>query len=475
MSDEKASKLDLAKRKPPTIPLSIQFDDKNQIKAIDSVKKSIDKLYETLNDQETYDFDKLEKQLKLLNETIDLRKELVELKEEVKNTKVDSVKIEKFAELLDAVKENKPLPIEVDLTRLEKAIIQVEQRVQESSVVDQAPSDYQPVRRVIKVGNRLIFDDQATPSRSGGGGSSSSGGLTNTELRASPVPVEATIDTTGLSTSAKQDTIIGHLDGVETTLGTIDTDTGNISTKIDTLAGAVTGTEMQVDVLTMPSVAVTNAGLTELAGAIDTEVQVDIVGALPAGSNGIGKLTANSGVDIGDVDVTTIIPGTGATNLGKAEDAAHTSGDVGVMDLGVRNDTMADFTGADNDYTPKSVTQKGQVITTNAPRGRKLHQITTITSSTSETTVLTAAASTFHDVYGIIVTNTSATATEVAFKDDTAGTTRFTISAPANDTRGFMLPVDAAVTASATNDNWTASAADSVASLIITVLAVKNL
>ena len=49
---------------------------------------------------------------------------------------------------------------------------------------------------------------------------------------------------------------------------------------------------------------------------------------LAAGTVAIGKLAANDGVDIGDVDVTSIIPGTGATNLGKAEDSPHASGDV---------------------------------------------------------------------------------------------------------------------------------------------------
>jgi hypothetical protein len=34
-----------------------------------------------------------------------------------------------------------------------------------------------------------------------------------------------------------------------------------------------------------------------------TEIQADVVAALPAGTNAIGKLAANSGVDIGDVDV----------------------------------------------------------------------------------------------------------------------------------------------------------------------------
>ena len=63
---------------------------------------------------------------------------------------------------------------------------------------------------------------------------------------------------------------------------------------------------------------------------------------------------ANSGVDIGDVDVLTcgtITPGTAASSLGKAEDAAHTTGDVGVMSLGVRKDTAASLAGTDGDYT----------------------------------------------------------------------------------------------------------------------------
>lgn len=73
-------------------------------------------------------------------------------------------------------------------------------------------------------------------------------------------------------------------------------------------------------------------------------------------------LAANSGIDIGDVDVISIIPGTGATNLGKAEDGAHTSGDVGVMLLGVRSDTPnVALAGTDGDYTPLSLYRTGAV------------------------------------------------------------------------------------------------------------------
>lgn len=118
------------------------------------------------------------------------------------------------------------------------------------------------------------------------------------------------------------------------------------------------------------TVAVTNSHLTSLGGAVSgTEVQVDVVGALPAGTNAIGKLAANSGVDIGDVDVTSVVPGTGATNLGKAEDAAHTSGDVGVMALAVRFDAGGALAGTDGDYTPLQVDSAGALRVTGGGGG----------------------------------------------------------------------------------------------------------
>lgn len=69
------------------------------------------------------------------------------------------------------------------------------------------------------------------------------------------------------------------------------------------------------------------------------------------------------------VSITAIVPGTGATNLGKAEDAAHTSGDVGVMSLAVRNDADAALSGTDLDYTPLATDSAGAqkvVVKTNA-------------------------------------------------------------------------------------------------------------
>ena len=100
-------------------------------------------------------------------------------------------------------------------------------------------------------------------------------------------------------------------------------------------------------------------------GADNTQTRVTASVGLPvallAGTAAIGKLAANSGVDIGDVDVTSIVPGVAATSLGKAEDAVHASGDTGVMVLAVRNDTLAALAGTDGDYAPVQVDASGAV------------------------------------------------------------------------------------------------------------------
>jgi hypothetical protein len=53
-----------------------------------------------------------------------------------------------------------------------------------------------------------------------------------------------------------------------------------------------------------------NVDIASIAAGDNNIGNVDIASALPAGTNAIGKLAANSGVDIGDVDVTSISAGT---------------------------------------------------------------------------------------------------------------------------------------------------------------------
>lgn len=94
-----------------------------------------------------------------------------------------------------------------------------------------------------------------------------------------------------------------------------------------------------------------------------SEMQVDVVGALPAGTNAIGKLAANSGVDIGDVDVTTVVPGTGATSLGKAVDAVAGATDTGVAALAVRDDALGALTPVEGDYVTLRTDANGALWT----------------------------------------------------------------------------------------------------------------
>lgn len=85
-----------------------------------------------------------------------------------------------------------------------------------------------------------------------------------------------------------------------------------------------------------------------------------------------------------DVDVTRVIPGTAATNLGKAEDAAHSSGDVGVMALAVANAAMA-LVAADGDYHPLLLDGRGALWITPAPPQVRISVTPTISTSPAYT------------------------------------------------------------------------------------------
>jgi hypothetical protein len=88
------------------------------------------------------------------------------------------------------------------------------------------------------------------------------------------------------------------------------------------------------------------------------QVWVKLGTALPAGTAAIGKLAANSGVVIGDVNVVAMTVGTTASSLCKAEDAAHASGDTGVAVWAVQKATPADVS-TDGDYAPFQVSGGG--------------------------------------------------------------------------------------------------------------------
>lgn len=180
---------------------------------------------------------------------------------------------------------------------------------------------------------------------------------------------------TGFATSAKQDTIIGHLDGLETLLTDIEADTDTLAVvgggleatalrvtiasdstgvlSVDDNGGSLTvdnagltelaaainaSSQMDINIAASgATVPISHAALTELAAAIDTEVQVDVVGALPAGTNNIGDVDiasiAAGDNNIGNVDIVTVP----ADPFGANADAAATAGGTGSIQAKLRN------------------------------------------------------------------------------------------------------------------------------------------
>lgn len=67
------------------------------------------------------------------------------------------------------------------------------------------------------------------------------------------------------------------------------------------------------------------------------------------------------------ISSTALVPGTGATNLGKAEDAAHSTGDTGVYILGTRQDSPTATAGASGDYQGPAYSAVGTEWVTTTP------------------------------------------------------------------------------------------------------------
>lgn len=103
------------------------------------------------------------------------------------------------------------------------------------------------------------------------------------------------------------------------------------------------------------------------------------------------------------------VPGVGATNLGKAEDAPHVSGDTGILSLSTRNDTAATLTSADGDYGAIAVTGNGAAFTVQtlpalqASLGLSQHRV--VSAATTNATSVKAVSG---SLSSIVVANSSA-------------------------------------------------------------------
>ena len=102
--------------------------------------------------------------------------------------------------------------------------------------------------------------------------------------------------------------------------------------------------------------------------------------------------TAVEGTLTTSTAITSIIPGTGALKLGKQEDVAHSSGDLGVQMLAVRKSSPADLSNADGDYEPLQL-DEGRLWTSTivtsvpTPTGGTVHSYTRFNAAETATAI----------------------------------------------------------------------------------------
>lgn len=144
---------------------------------------------------------------------------------------------------------------------------------------------------------------------------------------------------------------------------------------------------------------------------------------------------------------------TNLASLRKAEDAAHSSGDFGVMSLAVRNDTGAVLAGADGDYIPFSTDSLGRLYVSGVLAGAVAddavdsgNPIKMGSRSTNQAVALSAIsaagdrADLISDLYRKLYVNSSSTI-PVSHAAVTTGLTEVAIPAVAGQTRVMLQNV----------------------------------
>lgn len=229
--------------------------------------------------------------------------------------------------------------------------------------------------------------------------------LTDAELRATPVPVSATnLDIRDLTNA---DVVTAELSATDNAV-------------LDAIA-AVEGTTAGAAVITDANGTIQQylRGLVKLLITTGTIV-------LGAGTAAIGKLAANSGVDIGDVDVTSAIITGGAT--------AHDAADAGnPLKVGGRARSSEITPVASDDRTDfvADLTGKQIIMPYANPENFVSGAITTAMTGTTTTSLVAAPGAGLRNyITTIIVSNAHASVgTDIVIQDGSGGTTLLTIPA----------------------------------------------
>lgn len=216
------------------------------------------------------------------------------------------------------------------------------------------------------------------------------------------------------------------------------------------LAGAEGSIQAKLRLLTSQLDSVKTAVETLDNAISGSEMQVDVVGALPAGTNAIGKLAANTGVTIGAVEiaaaqtlatVTTVGTVTTLTGGGIAHDSADSGNPVKIG--GKAKSTLSGVTlVASDDRADGTSDLDGAFITRNNYALGDLVSGNASNTDGSSTQVLAAgAAGIKHYITDVTITNMSATNIYVELKDNTTVKWTFPVPATSGVTHHFASPL----------------------------------
>lgn len=230
-------------------------------------------------------------------------------------------------------------------------------------------------------------------------------------------------------------TLVG---GTITVAGSMDAGVTYSSMTFQAGFGGSTGTNMPIS---------TAFSLIPCAGLSHVRCRLTAVtsgSATAAGRAVYGAVNA-VGIDGGSITsiASAVTPGTTAGNLGKAEDAVHASGDVGVFALAVRQDSPgAAFASANGDYSPFAVDNIGSQLVRFLPSASSALVYCALSHLVSAVGInATVASATQAVMHNGIFTNTTATMKFMKFFNKT------TTPVPGTDTPiiSFGIPPNGTV------------------------------
>lgn len=251
-------------------------------------------------------------------------------------------------------------------------------------------------------------------------------------------------------------------DGTDRRAVLVDTD-GHV--QVDIQSGAVAGTEREDDTDQLAATHV-GTGIMGVATPTNSAVDADDYGFLAMSTDRRLHVDADLFVNGTALDLDNGASGTSTLRVSVAnDDVIQIGGDVAHGALVSTGAAKPPICAAEARTTNPTAVDNGDVVRIMAddqgrqitypfaPRDLQARQTTAISGAT-ETTVVTAAASEYHDIVGIIISNNSDTDVNIDFREDTGQAVQFTVFAPTGQVTGF-IPA-APLVQSLQNDNWTA-------------------